>query len=114
MTAQIAARLGFDDASGVVVSEVGRFGAAANAGIRSGQLVLRLNGERVENVDDFRAIASSVEPGDVVSVRVRDPEIGETIIYRTRGRLDRPVADVAGSGKIPNWRRRTPRLRAPA
>ncbi|MGD8869018.1 MAG: Do family serine endopeptidase [Gemmatimonadales bacterium] len=86
LTAEIAARLGFNEERGVVVSEVGRFSAAANAGIRSGQLVLRLNGQRMENVGDFRAIASSIDPGDVVSVRVRDPEIGETIInYRTRG-----------------------------
>jgi serine protease Do len=85
LTAEIAARLGFQSETGVVISEVGRFSAAANAGVRSGQLLLELNGQALENVGDFRAIVSSIEAGDVVSVRVRDPEIGETIInYRTR------------------------------
>jgi serine protease Do len=82
---EIAARFGYERGRGVIVSEVGRFSAAANAGIRVGQLVLELNREPIETVADFRGVASSVEPGAVVSVRVRDPEIGETIInYRTR------------------------------
>ena len=84
LTPDIAGRLDYDVDRGVVISNVKRYGAAAAAGVRPGQLVLRLNGQRVRSVAEFRSAARSLEPGDVVSLRVRDPDVGETIInYRT-------------------------------
>jgi hypothetical protein len=46
---------------------------------------MRINGMQIRAAADFNAASADVEPGDVVSGRVRDPNLGETIInYRTR------------------------------
>ncbi|HEX6940715.1 MAG TPA: Do family serine endopeptidase [Longimicrobiales bacterium] len=86
LTRELARRFELDaDADGVVVVEVDRFSPAAQAGIRPGYLLLRLNGREIEDADDVRDVARDLEPGDVVSAVVRIPEQGETIInYRTR------------------------------
>ncbi|NIR46353.1 MAG: PDZ domain-containing protein [Gemmatimonadetes bacterium] len=85
VTPRIADRFGYDIDSGLVISQVERYGPAARAGIRPGQLLLRIDGQPVRDESDFASLAGSIASGDVVSVRVRDPQIGETIInYRTR------------------------------
>lgn len=80
LTPQLARRYSYDREVGVIVSEVARFGAAAQAGVRPGQLILAIGREPVETVEDVRSLAAVMESGSVVSLRVKDPEIGETII----------------------------------
>ena len=70
---------------GVVVTTVTPNTPAENAGIRPGQIVLRLNGRAVDDVSAIESLAASVRSGSAVSVRVLDPDIGETIVnYRVR------------------------------
>lgn len=46
-------------------------------------MIRSINGEWVETVDDVQRLANALEPGDVVSLRVIAPEVGEMIInYR--------------------------------
>jgi hypothetical protein len=48
-------------------------------------VVLQVNGQPVRRPEDVGRIAGQVRPGGVVSLRLRVPDIGETIInYRTR------------------------------
>jgi serine protease Do len=83
LTAQIAQELGMRERSGVVVTSVAPYSAAAAAGLRRGQLVLRINDQEVRTPQDVARIAAQLRSGQVASVRVRDPQIGETIVnYR--------------------------------
>ncbi|HEU4565854.1 MAG TPA: trypsin-like peptidase domain-containing protein [Gemmatimonadaceae bacterium] len=83
LTPELAQRLGLRAGQGVVVTDVVPYGAAANAGIRPGQILLRINDQEVKEPRDVARIVSRLTPGQVASVRVRDPQIGETIInYR--------------------------------
>jgi S1-C subfamily serine protease len=67
----------------VVITNVVPYSSAAMAGFRPGQIILRINDQNVKTAGDVARIASSLAPGAVASVRVRDPEIDETIInYR--------------------------------
>jgi serine protease Do len=85
LTPALAERLGVDRAEGVVISQVSPFGAAASAGVAAGQVLLRINGREVATPADVERIAEGVEPGDVVSLRLIVPELGETILnYRLR------------------------------
>jgi serine protease Do len=85
LTPLMADELGHDRDAGVVVSGVEPFSEAARAGISVGQMVLRINNRVVERPDEVESIVSSLSPGAVVSIRVLDPGLGETIInYRTR------------------------------
>lgn len=85
LTRDIAGRFGYEDQQGVIVARVRRYSPAASAGIRPGQLVKRINGRRVTSVSQFKAATEGLETGDVVSVRLVDRELGETIVnFRTR------------------------------
>lgn len=72
-------------AEGVVVSEVESGSPAEAAGLDPNQLLLSLNGVPVESPADVERLSRDLEAGDVVSLRVRDPQAGETILnYRLR------------------------------
>lgn len=87
MSRQLANRLGYDTAAGVVVAGVARYGNAARAGVRPGMRVLGINDQQVESVDDVRQIAGEIAAGEVISLRVEVPDFGETIInYRVSDR----------------------------
>jgi serine protease Do len=79
----VAQNLGFRAGEGVVIKDVSPYGPAARAGLRPGQIILRINDQDVKTPRDVARIAEQLKPGQVASIRVRDLEIGETIInYR--------------------------------
>jgi serine protease Do len=84
VTSEIARELGMDRAEGVVVSDVDAGGPAAGV-LGRGMVVRRVNGRAVASLDDLRAAADAVRPGQAVSVQVRLEDGRETIInYRAR------------------------------
>ena len=84
VTPEIARQLGLERAEGVMVAEVDPAGPAAGA-LGRGMVVQRVNGREVRSLDDLRAAAEAVRPGQAVSVQVRLPDGRETIInYRAR------------------------------
>jgi Do/DeqQ family serine protease len=85
LTRAIADRLDLDVEEGLIINEVRRYSPAVGAGIRPGQVVVRINGREVDSMSDFRAVAREIDRGEVVSLRLIDRELGETIVnYRTR------------------------------
>ena len=85
LTRALASRFGYEDETGLVITSVERYSSAARAGVRPGQIVRAVNGRPVRNDADFREATESIEDGDVVSLRVVDPEVGETILnFRLR------------------------------
>ncbi|MBI4546009.1 MAG: Do family serine endopeptidase [Gemmatimonadetes bacterium] len=86
LTPTLADRLELRERRGVVISGVRPFGSAAQANVRPGLLLLSINGQKVETARDVERIAGALKPGDVVSLRVRDPQLegAERVInYRT-------------------------------
>jgi serine protease Do len=84
VTPQIARQLRMGDAEGIVVTDVDLSGPAAQA-LRPGMVVQRVNGREVRSLEELRAAADAVRPGQAVSVQVRLPDGKETIInYRAR------------------------------
>ena len=51
---EVAARLGVDDAQGLLVRDVQDDSAAANAGLRAGDVIVEVNHHRVKSMEDFR------------------------------------------------------------
>jgi serine protease Do len=86
LTPQVARQLGYGGAEGVVVTDVAQLGAAARAGLRPGMRMLAVNGRAVSTVAELAAATEGIAAGDVVSLRVEVPELGQTLInYRARG-----------------------------
>ncbi len=79
LTDDLAQRFGYDDAAGVVVTEVLPRSAAAAAGIEPGHLIVEVNRQAVRNVREFQDAVDSGDEGDSVLLLVRDGEFSRYV-----------------------------------
>jgi Do/DeqQ family serine protease len=70
MTAEVAEEVGMDDIHGVYVPDVRGGGAAERAGLRGGDIIEAIDGERVNSPGALQSAVALHRPGDVVAVRV--------------------------------------------
>lgn len=90
LTPELAARGDLDEVFDVealngapVITEASPSSPAVAQGVRAGQIILQINGQEVGSVEDVERLTESIEPGDVVSLLVRDPNNGDMIVnYR--------------------------------
>jgi serine protease Do len=68
--ARIAQYLGMKQAQGVIVSDINPGGPAVAAGLKIGDVVLEVNGEKVNSDNDILAIMVESSPGDYLKFRV--------------------------------------------
>lgn len=64
VTPEIAESLGLNRSNGVVITSVQPQSAAAEAGLRRGDVVLEVNRKRIVNSDEFRKIVTQTKPGE--------------------------------------------------
>jgi len=87
LTPAIATQLKVDRTSGVVITAVPALSPAAGA-VGRGQIILSINGQAIKTVADVERAAASLRPGQIVSLRLLDPDpqTGLTVAnYRIRG-----------------------------
>src|SRR5262249_11991539 len=70
LTAELAERLGYSEAGGLVVSRVDVGGPAAQAGIQRGDRIREVNGKKVQGAEDAQASIYGAGVGDTVSLVV--------------------------------------------
>jgi len=97
--ADAASELGLSEIRGVYIGDVYPDGAAAQAGIRDGDVVLTVNGRDVDAPNELQSLVARNRPGDALTVRV------------LRDRTER-VFTVTLMGRQ-NWAEDTPAQRAP-
>ena len=86
MTPQVARRLEYPDAEGVIIQSIAAGSSAQRAGMQEGWVIESLNGTRIENTRDLERAASELRAGGAVSVIVRDATGARRIFnYRVRG-----------------------------
>ena len=68
--ARIALYLGMKQAQGVIVSDIHPAGPAAEAGLKIGDVVLEVNGEKVNSDNDILAVMIESSPGDYLKFKV--------------------------------------------
>jgi len=71
LSRDLAARLGYDGDSGVVVSDVESGSPADEAGIQEGDLIKEVNRRPVSGIDDYREAMGSVTEGKPVLLLIR-------------------------------------------
>jgi len=119
LTKQLADFFGVVDGQGVLVTSVSENSPAAKAGIKAGDVITAVDGEKVEDSGDLSRAISKQKAGDVTLTIVRDrnqrtikvtPEKSENQLMRTGGRtasnkelrdeIRRAVRDGAREGRI--------------
>jgi serine protease Do len=71
VTPTMAKALGLNEAGGVLIGDVTAKGPAAQAGLKAGDVVLKLNGETVADSAALRLHISETDPGTTVPLTVR-------------------------------------------
>ena len=70
LTRQLGEYFGVDKARGALITEVERSSPAEEAGLQAGDVIVRLDDERVFDYEDVREIVSDSDPGDKLAVVV--------------------------------------------
>ncbi|HEX3871368.1 MAG TPA: Do family serine endopeptidase, partial [Pirellulales bacterium] len=82
LTEDVAEKLGLGDDKGVVITDVEADGAAADAGLRTGMLISKVDRKPVENVDQFKALMKDQSLKDGVLLQVRTESGKRFIVVR--------------------------------
>ncbi|MDA8637699.1 Do family serine endopeptidase [Rhodospirillales bacterium] len=70
LTDDIAASLGLDNTDGVLISNVRPDGPAAKAGMQIGDVILDVNGEKIETLRELPRVIAETEPGSDAEIKV--------------------------------------------
>jgi len=85
LTDELAAKFGYPQNSGVIISDVKINSPAAEAGLKPGQLVEEVNRQRVRNMRDFKeSIQSSTKSGKIL-LRIRSGEYSTYVVLTNTG-----------------------------
>lgn len=68
--ARIARYFGLQRAEGVIVSDVERNGPAAKGGLRVGDIITEVNGQKISSEDDLYVLLSDSRPGEKLAMKV--------------------------------------------
>jgi len=68
--AYLGVQIGDTNGQGVLVQSVTPGGPAAKGGLKSGDLIVTLNGQGTPTVDDLTSVASELKPGDMVTLGI--------------------------------------------
>ena len=78
ITPRLKSQLGLTMDKGVVVTGVDRAGLAAQAGLRTGDVVLEVNRRRIRDLDDYRKALDAIKPGQPILFLIKR---GKNTIY---------------------------------
>ncbi|MGH9968019.1 MAG: PDZ domain-containing protein [Pyrinomonadaceae bacterium] len=90
LTKQLAEYFGVPDGKGVLVTSVVEDGPAAKAGIKAGDVITALDGEKIEDAGDLSRALNKKKEGDVTLTVIRNksartfpvtPKAGDTIFH---------------------------------
>ena len=84
LTPDIARQFGYDKAEGVVVSEVKDGSSAADARLRTGDLIVEANRAAISSVDDFRRAIEKAKGKDTLLLLVCNQAGSRFVIVRLK------------------------------
>lgn len=79
ISARIAAAIGFEKASGVLIKDISIDGPASNAGLRRGDLIVSMQGQEIDTFERLLQISGKWSAGDKIDVVVWRSGKSETI-----------------------------------
>jgi Do/DeqQ family serine protease len=97
MTADLAQGLGLKETRGVAVSSVSPGGPAERAGIKGGDVILKVNGKTVNDPNTLRNTIASIDPGTEVTVTITRNGAEQDVRVKL-GELTAETAQAGGGG----------------
>jgi serine protease Do len=101
LTRQLADYFGIADGKGLLVTSVTEDGPAAKAGVKAGDVIISVNGEKVEAAGDISRVINSKKDGDVTltivrnksqqNIQVTPKEGNSTIVTPSTSRVGRTI-----------------------
>ena len=79
-SAKVSKRFGLETNDGIVLTQITPNGAAERGGLEAGDIILKLNGTRIDSADDFRGAVEKIRTGELVTVLVKR---GERRLFRS-------------------------------
>ena len=102
ITAELAEGFGLKGIDGVVVSQIKKGSAADKAGVKQGDVILSLNGEKIEDSNSLRNRIAATAPGTEVTLKIlrdeKEQEIKATLEEASTEPLDSKENEVAPDG----------------
>ncbi|MCB0705379.1 MAG: trypsin-like peptidase domain-containing protein [Saprospiraceae bacterium] len=105
ITNDMASQLDLPEVAGVLITTINQGGSAAQAGLKSGDVIIRLNGIRTNSVPELQEQVARFRPGDLVRIDfIRDGQAYAFENVQLQG-MDgsmsvRPMSKPESSGKI--------------
>jgi serine protease Do len=100
----LASAFKLTDTRGALVGDVDPNGPAAQAGLKSGDVIVELNGKPVEDSRTFRLMISQAAPGSQVNMRVLRNGQGQNVTFTLSEMPVKEAADVGSSREKPSSR----------
>jgi serine protease Do len=85
--AEIAEKYKLDKIEGIYVANVTENGAAREAGIKSGDVILEIQGKKVNTSAELQESISQYHPGDLVNIMVKRNNSGKLFTVKLRNKL---------------------------
>ncbi len=98
LTKQLADYFGVADGKGVLVTSVVEDGAAAKAGVRAGDVIVALDGEKVEDAGDLARAINRKKEGDVTLTIIRNKS--QRTITVTPKQISAPVVQPGAAPQV--------------
>jgi serine protease Do len=67
---RIARYFGLPKAEGVIISDIKKSSPAERAGLKVGDIILEINGEKIQNDETIIAIINDARAGDVLDLKI--------------------------------------------
>jgi len=105
ITPELAEQFGLDRASGALVGQIDESGPALKAGLRTGDVILKFDGQAVRDSADLPPMVTQTEVGKRVPVEIMREGKRQTIdITLARRPENQAVARNSGGGSVPDQR----------
>ncbi len=90
----MAKALDLDEVRGIIVGQVEEDGPAAEAGLKSQDIIVSLNGEKIRNWASFRTQIAAFKPGDEIQLGIIRKDKSKEINVTLGKRTDETVASI--------------------
>ncbi len=98
LTPELAKSFGLDNNTGVLIAEVLEDTPAEDAGLKSGDIILKMNGDDIESNVSFRNAVSFIKPGTKIKLTVLRDDKEKVITVKVGSKADSVLAK--GSSEI--------------